>query len=70
MEDIDFPELAAKVIVSAKITKSSQHEQELALEFTDGTSFSFCCTSNLSSDTSLYRGGVGQPEIVRALAVE
>jgi len=70
VDDIALPELAGKVIASAKITRPSVHEQEVALEFGDGTSFSFCCSSKVKSEISVYRGGVGEPEVIRDLAVE
>ena len=70
VDDIELPELAGKIISSAKITRPSVHEQEVALEFSDGTSFSFCCSSKVTSEVSVYRGGVGEPEVIRDLAVE
>ena len=70
MDDIELSDLAGKLIASAKITQASSHEQELSFEFSDGTSFSFCCTSRVKSETCIYRGGVGEPEIIRNLASE
>ncbi len=70
MNDIELPELAGKTISSAKVVQPSVHEQELAFEFTDGTSFSFNCSSKVRSETSVYRGGVGVPEIIGDLALE
>ena len=70
MDDIELPELAGKVIASAKLTQASFQEQELSFEFADGTSFSFCCTSKVQSESCVYRGGVGEPEVIRSLALE
>jgi hypothetical protein len=70
VDDIELPELAGKVITSAKITKPSHQEQELAFEFEDGTSFSFCCTSKVKSETCVYRGGVGEPQVIRNLDLD
>ena len=70
MNDIELPELVGKIISSAKITRPSVHEQDVALEFNDGTSFSFCCSSKVKSEISVYRGGVGEPEVIRDLTVE
>jgi hypothetical protein len=70
VDDIELPELAGKLILSAKITRPSVSEQELALEFSDGTSFSFCCSSRVKSEVSVYRGGIGEPEVIRDLALE
>ena len=70
MDDIELPELAGKTISSAKITRPSTHEQEVSLDFGDGTSFSFCSSSRIKSEISVYRGGVGEPEVIRDFAVE
>ena len=70
MDDIKLPELAGKVIASAKVTHASAQEQELSFEFTDGTSFSFSCTSKVKAETCLYRGGVGEPEVIRNSTLE
>ena len=70
MDDIELPELAGKVIASARITHYSAHEQELSMEFEDGTSLSFCCSSRVKSETCLFRGGVGEPEVLRNLELE
>ncbi|MEO6982989.1 MAG: hypothetical protein ABI072_07715 [Edaphobacter sp.] len=67
MEDHDIPELAHKIIASAKIARYSETEQELSFEFTDGTSFSFSACSRVISELSVYRGGVGEPQVIRTL---
>jgi hypothetical protein len=69
VEEFNIPELAEKVIASAKITRYSDKQQELSLEFTDGTSFSFACCTKLVSEATAYRGGVGVPEIIREFKV-
>jgi hypothetical protein len=67
VEDHDIPELAQKVIASAKLTRYSETEQELSFEFTDGTSFSFSACSRITSELSVYKGGVGEPQVIRSL---
>ena len=62
VDEFDIPELAEKVVASAKISRYSDKEQELSLEFTDGTSFSFACCTKLISEATAYRGGVGMPD--------
>jgi hypothetical protein len=69
VDEFEIPELAKKVIATVKITRHSDEEQELSLEFTDGTSFSYSCCSRVSSVASAYRGGVGEPEIIREFKV-
>ena len=69
VDEFAIPELADKVVASAKITRYSDKEQELSLEFTDGTSFSFACCTKLISEATAYRGGVGVPDIIREFKV-
>lgn len=69
MDEFEIIEVSQKVIVSAKVIRHSHGEQELSFEFSDGTSFSFCCRSSVSSETCVYRGGVGEPEVVRDLKI-
>ena len=70
MGDTELPELTGKIVASARIMQPSKHEQELSFEFTDGTSFSFSCSSSVKSETTLYRGGVGEPEVIRGFDLE
>lgn len=65
----EIPELAKKVFVAAKIMRTSDEDQELSLEFTDGTSFSYSCSSKVVAEVSVYRGGVGEKEIIRGFKV-
>jgi hypothetical protein len=69
VDEFEIAEVAQKVIASAKVMRHSYGEQELSFEFTDGTSFSFSCRSLAVSETCLYRGGVGEPEVIRELKV-
>lgn len=69
MDEFEIAEVAQKVIVSAKVMRHSYGEQELSFEFSDGTSFSFSCRSSATTETCVYRGGVGEPEVIRELKV-
>jgi hypothetical protein len=69
VDEFEIPELANKLIATAKISRHSDEEQELSLEFTDGTSFSYSCCSKVFSMASAYRGGVGEPEIIREFKI-
>ncbi len=69
MDEFEIAEVAQKVISSAKVMRHSHSEQELSLEFTDGTSFSYSCRSNTVSEACVYRGGVGEPQVIRELKI-
>jgi len=69
VDEFEIAEVAQKVIVSAKVMRHSYGEQELSFEFSDGTSFSFSCRSSVTTETCVYRGGVGEPEVIRELKV-
>ena len=69
VDEFAIPELAEKVVAAAKIRRYSDKEQELSLEFTDGTSFSFACCTKLISEATAYRGGVGMPDVIREFKV-
>ena len=70
MEEHDIPELAQKTIASAKIARYSETEQELSFEFTDGTSFSFSACIRMTSDLSVYKGGIGEPQVIHSLKLD
>jgi len=67
VNDTSIEELEGKIISSAKAICYSKEEQTLSLEFTDGTSFSYSCSTRVASEISLYRGGTGEPEVIRAV---
>jgi hypothetical protein len=69
VDEFAIPEVTEKVIASAKVTRYSDTEHELSLEFTDGTSFSFSCCTKLISEATAYRGGVGVPDVIREFKV-
>ena len=70
MDENELPELKSKVVRSAKVLKLSKYDHELCLEFEDGTCFSFSCGSRVNSDSCLYRGGIGEPEIIRRVEID
>ena len=63
---IECPELVGKTIQMVRIYRDAGDGTSVQIELTDGTSFS--CRISIRSDVegSLYRGGVGTPETLRA----
>jgi hypothetical protein len=59
-------ELVNKVISSAKIVRSSASAQELYLEFSDGTFFSFTVSAVLAAEGVLYRSTSGEPILLQS----
>ena len=62
---VECPELAGKTIQTVKLYEDPDDGCEMLLEFTDGTSFSCSMESRLSMKSTLFREGVGTPEIIR-----
>jgi hypothetical protein len=63
---IDCPEMAGKTIQLLRIHKSAGDGPSVQIELTDGTSFSCYVAARPTVDASLYKGGVGTPETIRA----
>lgn len=61
---IECPELAGKTIQTFRIHRDTGDGTSVEIQLTDGTSFS--CVVNIKPEVnaSLYRGGVGSPEIL------
>lgn len=62
---IECPELEGKIVGNLRIYNNSGDSHEVLIEFTDGTSFSCCFEVKASTKGSLFRGGVGTPEVLR-----
>jgi hypothetical protein len=62
---VDCPEVAGKTIKSLKFYEDRGDGCETLIEFTDGTSFSSCVSLQANVKGTLFRGGVGTPEIIR-----
>ena len=63
---IDCPEMAGKTIQLLRIHKSAGDGPSVQIELTDGTSFTCYVSVRPTVEASLYKGGVGTPETIRA----
>jgi hypothetical protein len=61
---VDCLELTGKTIQRFRIHKDTGDGPELQIDLTDGTSFSYSVSSQTSTRATLYKGGVGTPEIL------
>lgn len=59
---VECPELAGKVISRLSLYPSNIGEQEIMIDFTDGTSFSCAFEAHTNTKASLIRTGNGVPE--------
>jgi hypothetical protein len=62
---VECSELAGKTIQTVRIYKDRNDGTEIQIDLTDGTSFSCCVSHPPTVTASLYKGGVGTPEILR-----
>ena len=62
---IDCPEVAGKTIQLLRIHRDTGDGSSVQIELTDGTSFTCFVTVRPAVEATLYRGGVGAPEIIR-----
>lgn len=62
---VECPELKGKIVGNLRIYNNSGDSQEVLIDFTDGTSFSCCFEVKANTKASLFRGGVGTPEVLR-----
>jgi hypothetical protein len=61
---IECPELSGKTIQAVRIYKDTGDGTAVQVELTDGTTFAI--SHQPTARSSLYRGGVGTPETIRA----
>jgi hypothetical protein len=61
---IEYPELTGKTIQMCRIHRDTGDGTNVVIQLTDGTSFSCVLSIKPAVNTSLYRGGVGTPEIL------
>jgi len=59
---VECPELAGKVVRRLSLHQSNIGEQEIMIDFTDGTSFSCAFEVHTNTKASLIRTGNGVPE--------
>jgi hypothetical protein len=63
---IDCPEMTGKTIQLLRIHRDVGEGTSVQIELTDGTSFTCYVTIRPAVEASLYKGGVGAPETIRA----
>lgn len=63
---IECPELAGKTIQMVRIYQDVGDGTSVQIELTDGTNFSCRVSIRPDVEASIYKGGVGTPEILRA----
>jgi hypothetical protein len=72
LKEVDVPrdylecaEVVGKTIKALKIYKDDVDGCETLIEFTDGTSFSSSVSHQSAVKGTLFKGGVGTPQIIR-----
>ena len=64
-EYVECTEVVGKTIKTLKIYEDDVDGCETLIEFTDGTSFSSCVTYQATVKGTLFKGGVGTPQVIR-----
>lgn len=62
---IECADLAGKTIQMIRIYKDAGDGSEIQIELTDGTSFSCTVSQSPAVTASLYKGGAGNPEVLK-----
>jgi hypothetical protein len=63
---VECSELAGKTIKSLRIYKNNDQGNEVIIDLTDGTSFSCCLETKSTLSATLFRLGIGTPEVLRS----
>ena len=63
---VECPELAGKTIQMVRIYRDTGDGTSVQIELTDGTNFSCRVSIRPDVEASIYRGGIGTPEIIRS----
>jgi len=63
---IDCPEMTGKTIKLLRIHRDVGEGTSVQIELTDGTSFTCYVLVRPAVEASLYKGGVGAPQTIRA----
>ena len=66
---IECPELAGKTIQEFRIHRDTGEGTNVEIKLTDGTTFSCSLNNRPDVTASLYRGGVGTPEVLQSYKV-
>jgi hypothetical protein len=61
---IECPELAGKTIQVFRIHRDTGDGTNVEIQLTDGTNFSCVLNHRPEINTTLYKGGIGTPEIL------
>lgn len=62
---VECAEVAGKTIKALKIYEDDVDGCETLIEFTDGTSFSSSVSYQVAVKGTLFKGGVGTPQVIR-----
>jgi len=62
---VECPELSGKTIQTLRIYRDTGDGTDVAIELTDGTSFTCSLSHEPTVKASLYKGGVGTPQMIR-----
>jgi hypothetical protein len=65
MDCLECPEVAGKTVKWLRFYGNDQGENELLIEFADGTSFSCCLESKSNLKATVFRSTAGTPEVLR-----
>ena len=66
---IECPELVGKTIQTLRIFRDTGDGTNIQINFSDGTTFTCCLAVRPEVEASLYRGGVGTPEVLQKYEV-
>ena len=66
---IECPELVGKTIQTVRIFRDTGDGTNVQINFSDGTTFTWCLAVRPEVEASLYKGGVGTPEILQKYEV-
>ncbi len=64
-EYVECTEIAGKTVKTLKVYEDALDGCETVIEFTDGTTFSSSVTYQPVVKATLFRGGVGTPQVLR-----
>ncbi len=62
---VECPEMSGKTIQNLRIYPDTGDGTEVQIDFADGTSFTCSLTCQAAVKSTLYRPGIGSPEVLR-----
>jgi uncharacterized protein (DUF1330 family) len=69
MDCLECLEVAGKTVKCLRLYGGAQGENELLIEFADGTSFSCCLESKSYLKATVFRSTAGNPEVLREYTI-